>query len=745
MNMMPDAGNDLIFKKTIHRWDEAIPLGNGISGALIWGPSEKLRFSLDRADVWDCRIHPGNLAPELTYENLVRLSKEKNIPEIIRVFHSMNTPTYPSKLPSGRIVFDFGVGKNVCSRLELDKAQAQLQIGEDIRLESFLHAQQRVGMIRINRPADSFSLVLENPEFGEEGNPLPEEQMQDAHTDAGILSDLKRLLYPLPVVVSEPDRRSFVQQVKDGITYGVFLRLRQTDGMTEIAYIVATSNDGPQWQQNAEKLVEQALEQGYDAMFRSHAAWWTEYWGQSGVSLPERLFEKNWYLTTYLLGAGSREGGWPMALQGVWTADEGALPPWKGDYHFDLNVQMTYSSYQKANHLPEGKVLMDYMCAQAEVGRNFAKNFYHSEGIVYPSTAGIDGCNIGGWAMYCYSPTNHLWTCFLFGRHYTYTGDRKYLEEVAYPYIAESAQSILGILEERDGKYYLPFSSSPEIHGCEAEAFLEPNSNYDLTLLRWTFGALAEYAAILGNGEQDRWQAVLEKLPQLAVSEKGILMISPSEMLPETHRHHSHAMAIHPIRLLPYESEENKRIIDATIGYMEELGTGYWTGYSFGWMANLYAVQRNGNGAARQLEIFWNDFCSPNGFHLNGDFRNAGTSSFHYRPFTLEGNFAAADAVQEMLLLSENGLVELFPAIPDRWLEEEVEFTTFRGEGGILVSARLEQGIVTQLQISAPRDMEVALRVNEKSASIVQKLGLTAKGDRAILKITADAPVVCKL
>ena len=97
-------------------------------------------------------------------------------------------------------------------------------------------------------------------------------------------------------------------------------------------------------------------------------------------------------------------------------------------------------------------------------------------------------------------------------------------------------------------------------------------------------------------------------------------------------------MAIHPLRLVDYHDEEGKKIIDANIHRQEILGSGYWVGYSFTLMAEMYAIQGNGNGAAYQLRTFWDSFCSVNGFHLNGDYKNHGVSQWHYRPFTLEGN-----------------------------------------------------------------------------------------------------------
>lgn len=709
----------LVIKKTIPRWDEAIPLGNGVCGALIWGTSMELRFSLDRSDIWDTTPFDGIFKEEYSYENIIQLAKEGNICEISRIFDTPYVQTLPSKLPAGKLIFDFNCDSNVYSELNIQRAEAEIRIGETIQVNSFLHAERKLGLIRINRPSDTFTFKIENPKYGI----LGEEELEvDEPVRATAFNSLKRLHYPMPRIEGKGNCRFFVQSIGQGFSYGVFAMVKETRESVEIAYIVATSEDGEDWERQSVEKLEDALKQGYDVLLTEHVKWWEKYWSKSSIAVPDKLFEKNWYLTQYFLASCSRKGGYPMQLQGVWTADDGALPPWKGDYHFDLNVQMCYYSYLKANHIEEGEALIDYLWSMVECARKFAKSFYHSNGLCLPPVMSIAGDSLGGWAMYALSPTNQIWISQIMERHYRFTGDRKFLEEKAYPYMEETARFILGLLEEREGLYYLPVSSSPEIHDNRLEAFLTPNSNYDLALMRYLFETLAKLSRELQNGMEEKWEQELQHLPELAVNEKGVLMLSPDESLNESHRHLSHAMAIHPLRILPYEGEEKKQIIDATILDLERLGTGYWVGFSYAWMAELYAIQRNGNGAAQYLELFWKNYCSPNGFHLNSDYKKRGTSCWHTRPFTLEANFGAADALQEMLLQSENNVLRLFPAVPEEWLEETVSFYQFRAEKGLLVSAILEQGKVTLLSLKPEHTGKVYIKRDEKLTSLFDRM-----------------------
>jgi alpha-L-fucosidase 2 len=161
-------------------------------------------------------------------------------------------------------------------------------------------------------------------------------------------------------------------------------------------------------------------------------------------------------------------------------------------------------------------------------------------------------------------------------------------------------------------------------------------------------------------------------------------------------------MAIHPLGQIRWEGgEDHRETIRASLADLERLGTDYWTGYSFSWLANLAARARDGGAAEEALEIFSRAFCLRNGFHCNGDQSGEGHSRFTYRPFTLEGNFAAAAGIQEMLLQSYSGTIRIFPAVPETW--EDVSFSTLRAEGAFLVSAERKGGRTTYVGIRAER------------------------------------------
>lgn len=159
-------------------------------------------------------------------------------------------------------------------------------------------------------------------------------------------------------------------------------------------------------------------------------------------------------------------------------------------------------------------------------------------------------------------------------------------------------------------------------------------------------------------------------------------------------------MAIHPLGLLDYsQGEKARKIIDATLQKLKDNGPDWWCGYSYSWFANMSARAMKGEDARDALRTFAECFCLTNGFHANGDQSQSGKSKFTYRPFTLEGNFAFAAALQEMLLQSHTGKIHIFPALPNDW--KDLSFEKLRAEGAFIVSASLRGGKLAHAEIMA--------------------------------------------
>jgi len=723
---------DMFSRGAIKRWDEAIPLGNGLCGALVYGDGNPLRISLDRGDLWDNRAKDVLKDPLFNYKRMKELvlnGKKDSLTSEFERFYS-GSPS-PTKLPAGGINIYFNNVSKITSNLNMYKAEAEVNINKDIKLRTFLHAEDKIGHISIKNCPKDISLKLKPHAFNWNISKRKKDGLKKPDQSVYFVEDMGYEDYKL---VESNNMSWFVQDIRDDFSFGVVLGVKCiNDSCMEAVYYIGYSNNREDWLEKAKSKVQIALDKGYEQCLKSHATWWYKYWCKSSISLPDEQIEKIWYMNTYLLGSCSRKNCPPMPLQGVWTADDQAIPPWKGDYHNDLNTQMCYYLFGKSNHLEQGRCFVDFLWELKPAAKRFAEGFFCTKGINFPSVMSIKGDDMGGWTMYSHSPTNTIWLGQSFYEYWMYSGDDEFLTNRAYPFFKEIAECLLDILyKDSDEKLVLPLSSSPEIHDNRLEAWLKPNSNYDLSLLIYLFKCLEKMAGVLNLNERDRWTELLSELPELAVNKNNILMISPEESLNESHRHHAHAMSIHPLRLIYNNTERNREIIDATIKNLETLGTDYWTGYSFAWMAEFYCIEKNGKKAADILKVYDDCFTSPNGFHLNGDYKNKGVSCFKYRPFTMEGNICAADAVQEMLLFSYNNIIELFPAVPSEW--KDVSFESFRAEGGLIVSANMQNGHFAWADIIAVKDTTFSIKdffdknikysINNKNTHLQKKNGM---------------------
>lgn len=694
------------YNKAILNWDEALPLGNGKLGCLIYGDGP-LRLTLDRVDLWDARPHPATLEDGFHYQNLLKLVRsgsDEDWAEYERLFDKICCDqAYPTKITAGRLELDFGKKlDDLQSEVNLRTATARVVDKEKtLRVDAFMSATEFVGVAKV---CGEYSLDIRIPEYISKGK------------DEGGLA------YPQATVVRDGEYIYYVQQTLTSFRYGIMVLKRRGQVCDELYFTIFTGENETEMVAQAKAELSVAAGLGYDRLYRAHVAWWKQYWAKSHISLGDELLEKTYYRSWYLFASCSRKGFYPMPLQGVWTADNGQLPPWKGDYHHDTNTQLSYQSFLKANRLEEGRVFVDYLWDMREVFERFAKNFFGVDGLLLPSCSTLDGKPIGGWAHYAFSPTMSIWAAQSFDEYYLYTGDENFLKERAYPYFEAIGRAIYGLMEERDGKLYLPLSSSPEIYDATREAYLKPNSNFDLALIQYLYKTLLGYAKKLQK-DGGMYETILKKLDEIAVDDEGVVLLDSTQRLPESHRHFSHIMCMYPLHLLNYDSEKNKRIYQKTLVQIEQLGTGWWVGFSYAMCAQAYAMAEMGNAAYEKLRIFARAFVADNGFHLNGDFKNYGYSQFHYRPFTLESSFGFCDALQEMLLQEHQGYIHLFPAMPQDWLDREIAFDGLRSYGGVLIGAKWREGKTVGATLTLPHGREMKLKNTFGVQELVLKQG----------------------
>ena len=677
------SASDLRFDGWAASWDEGIPLGNAVVGALIWQRDSMLRFSLDRTDLWDLRPMDSLSGPNYRF-GWVREQVRKGdyLPVQKKFDWPYDREPAPSKIPGGALEFPLqALGAPSSVRLYLNNALCRAVWPGGTELTAFVHADKPIGWFMFDRLPEGAEPVIVPPAYGS--------RKRTAVTGPEAGPELGRLGYEQGEVKRTGNRITYRQEGWGGFFYEIAVQWeRRGDRLSGVWSV--TSPAGPE---RAEQEVQDALERGAAADYRTHMAYWDGYWSQASVTLPDTLLQKQYDNEMYKFGSAAREHSYPISLQAVWTADNGKLPPWKGDYHHDLNTQLSYWPAYAGNRLREGLGYLNTLWAQRDVYKRYTRQYFETDGMNVPGVCALNGEPMGGWIQYSMSQTAGAWLAQHFYLHWKYSADRKFLEERAYPFLKETAVFLERISSVgADGIRRLEISSSPEIFDNSLRAWFREMTNYDRALMHFAFGAAAETAAELGYEEEAaRWKRAEAQLPDYDLDADGALTFAPGYPYDESHRHFSHAMAIHPLGLLDVsQGEKSRRIIAATLKKLEAYGPDYWTGYSYAWFANLKARAFDGEGAARALRTFAECFCLKNTFHANGDQTRSGKSRFTYRPFTLEGNFAFAAAVHEMLLQSHTGTVRLFPAVPQAW--RDVSFRNLRAQGAFLISARREGG-----------------------------------------------------
>jgi len=735
---LSDNKHDLSFKSLASSWDEGIPMGNGMLGLLVWKKGDNLRFSLDRADLWDLRPMPNLSKPEWRYSWVFEQWKNNNYKAVQDAFdRPYDDLPAPSKIPAGAIEFDISkLGETESVHLDISKSICEIKWKNGTRLIAFIHATDQCGWYRFDNLPGNIHPALIAPAYNRKGDSAAKEMS---------FFDLDRLGYSSGTLKESVNSITYNQEGWGGFKYKIFVRWKDEGTSQTGCWSISSSFPGWKREAEAENVVSESVSKGFNESRKSHEDWWNKFWACSSISIPDTVLEKQWYLEMYKFGSAARKDAPPISLQAVWTADNGKLPPWKGDFHNDLNTQLSYWPAYSSNHIDLEEGFINWLFDNRETFKKYTKAYFGKEGLNVPGVATLTGEPMGGWIQYSFGPTVSAWLSQHFYLHWRYTMDRKFLTEKAYPWLSDVARFLDEIsIKGKNGLRKLPISSSPEIFDNSAKAWFPEISNFDLSLIRWTFEKASELAGEIGNKEDSvKWKSILGEWPGFTTDPQTGLMFAPGIPYSQSHRHFSHLMAFHPLGLIDYsKGDSDKELIDKTLANLSAVGSDWWCGYSFSWLGNLYARALNGEKAAEALKTFATRFCLPNSFHVNGDQTKSGISKFTYRPFTLEGNFAYAAGIQEMLIQSHSGVVRIFPAVPESW--KSLSFNKLRTEGAFLVSAERKNGVAVSVNIYSEKGGDISVynpfTVNKFYCKTVYKVS----GNQLIFRMKPGETVILK-
>ncbi len=296
--------DNLHFNALATTWDEGIPLGNGLIGALVWQKGSHLRFSLDRSDLWDLRPVKEFERPEFRYSWVRDQVLKKDYKPVQDLFdRPYDRDPAPTKIPAGALEFDVSALGEVASvELSLEDAVCTVKWKSGARLTTFIHSGRSLGWFHFENLPTMLKPVLVPPPYGTAHD--------SATTEVNSLntSELQRLGYAAPDVKYLETSSSYHQECYGRLSYDVSVRWIQVNAST-LDGVWSISSMGSPYSAavNADRMTASAIARSYSSEFKSHAEWWKNYWSMLSVSLPDPVLERQWYLEMYKFrGCGAK-------------------------------------------------------------------------------------------------------------------------------------------------------------------------------------------------------------------------------------------------------------------------------------------------------------------------------------------------------------------------------------------------------------------------------------------------------